>query len=165
MRTRSLFDQCLQALDDMTLNPDADLPVLNTRYQAAFASYTHAARTEADDTLQTGIVAVFNPRTDCGFIRRTGKPDLFFVGRDLFGDITRAPLPGDRVTFEEQVGPQIKQAIHICNHACPASQAEFDTWNTPAQQAARADARAVYTRVDAFFEDVRRRRYARRTAK
>lgn len=111
--------------------------------------------------LQTGTVAFFDSRNDYGFIRRDNHPDLFFTGRDLFGGITRAPVPGDRVTFDVQRGPQILQAINVCNHACPESVAEFEAWNTPARQKARAEVQAVYDRVDAFFEAAKRRRAAR----
>jgi cold shock CspA family protein len=165
MHTRSLFKQCLEAIDMTFASPD-DLPVLNHRYAAAFAVYASAVRAApADSLLHTGVVAAFDPRTDCGVITRPNHSDLFFTGRDLFGDITRAPLPGDRVTFEEQRGPQIRQAVNICNHEVPESVAEFNAWNTPARQAARAEAQAVYDRVDAFFAAANRRRLARRTAK
>jgi cold shock CspA family protein len=154
MKTHRLFNKCLEAIDMTVFASPSELPELTRRYEAAFAAFATAARTEVaapvNTVFQTGVVASFNARTDCGFIRRDDNhPDLFFTGRDLFGDITRAPLPGDRVTFEEQRGPQIRQAVNVCNHACPASQAEFDAWNTPARQAARADTRATYARVDA----------------
>lgn len=46
MCTRSLFNACYSVIDDMILNPDANLPALNRQYQAAFAALASDLRAD-----------------------------------------------------------------------------------------------------------------------
>jgi len=87
-----------------------------------------------------GTIKFWDAQKQYGFIARDGQPDLYVSRRDILGDEARAPRKGEQVSYEVMRAPNgLSRAAAVCNHDDPASQAEFDLWNSPARCRARQE--------------------------